>query len=256
MEQKNRLSHDFCAGSSDSERKTVFDEGRVLLFDKPLKWTSFDLVNKIRIMIRSAFGTKKIRVGHAGTLDPLATGLMIICTGKATKRIDEFMGFDKEYVATFKIGATTPSFDLETDIDATFPVGHITKEMVEKCLQGFVGKQEQIPPMHSAKFIDGTRAYEYARKGIKRELKPVAIDIKEIELLKYNMPYVTVRIRCSKGTYIRSIARDFGEALNSGACIVELRRKAIGDYTVDSAYSIEKFDDFLKEMKQNSNYSV
>lgn len=230
----------------NSQQKSIFEEGQTLIFDKPLYWTSFDLVNKIRYNIRRTLGIKKIKVGHAGTLDPLATGLMIVCTGKSTKKINELMGMDKEYVASFHLGKTTPSFDLETEADASYPTEHITKELVVETLNGFIGKQQQMPPLHSAKFIDGKRAYEYARKGIEKELKPVEIEIKEIELLEYDMPEVKVRLLCSKGTYIRSFARDFGKALNSGAYMSSLVRTKIGNFTLNDAYSIDTFNDFLK----------
>jgi tRNA pseudouridine55 synthase len=233
-----------------SEKQSVFEEGQVLLFDKPLHWTSFDLVNKIRIMIRSALGIGKIKVGHAGTLDPLASGLMIICTGKATKKIDEYMGLDKEYVAVLRFGETTPSFDRETDVDNHFPTGHITKEMVESKLREFTGEQDQVPPIYSAKFIEGKRAYQFARKGVDKEMTPVRIFIREAELTGYAIPDITVRLLCSKGTYIRSFARDFGAALDSGAVLASLRRTAIGSHKVKDAMTIEKFNEFLQQMKQ------
>lgn len=233
-----------------SEKETSFEEGKVLLFNKPLYWTSFDLVNKIRIMIRSEFGIKKIKVGHAGTLDPLATGLMVICTGKATKRIDDFKDLDKEYVATVNFGKTTPSFDLETETEGSYPVEHITKEMLEITLKEFLGEQKQIPPLHSAKFIDGKRAYEYARKGIEKELSPVNIVFREIELLSFGIPETRIRLLCSKGTYIRSFVRDLGIVLKSGCYLSALERIAIGHFKVTDAFSLEKFDQYLKQMKQ------
>jgi len=224
-----------------SDKLTVFEEGKVLLFDKPAYWTSFDLVNKVRIMIRSSFGLKKIKVGHAGTLDPLATGLLIVCTGRATKKIDEFRDLDKEYVATFHVGATTPSFDLETETDNHYPTEHITEEMVREVLNGFIGEQKQLPPMYSAKLLDGKRAYEFARKGIDKKLEPVTIFIKEIELVSFNMPEIKVRMVCSKGTYVRSFARDFGLALKSGSYLSALQRTAIGEYKLKDAYSLDDF---------------
>jgi tRNA pseudouridine55 synthase len=233
-----------------SENAGFFEDGQVLLFDKPLYWTSFDLVNKVRIMICSEFGIKKIKVGHAGTLDPLATGLMIICTGKATKKIDEFFNLDKEYVATFHFGKTTPSFDLETESDGSYPTDQITEELVEKVMKGFLGEQQQVPPLHSAKFIDGKRAYEYARKGIEKELKPVRVVFSNIELISFGIPETRIRIRCSKGTYIRSFARDLGLALKSGCYLSALERSAIGSYRLAGAYTLEKFDQYLKLMKQ------
>ncbi len=231
--------------------KTFFEEGQILLFDKPLYWTSFDLVNKVRIIIRSTFGIKKIKVGHAGTLDPLASGLMIICTGRATKKIDDFRDLDKEYVATFHLGATTPSFDLETETDNTFPTDHITEELVREKLNCFLGEQKQLPPMYSAKLIAGKRAYEYARKGEHKELEPVTVVFREIELLSCEIPDITVRLVCSKGTYIRSFARDFGAALNSGSYLSALQRTAIGSFRIEGAYEIEKFKEYVEQMKQN-----
>ena len=233
-----------------SEKVTVFEEGQVLLFDKPLYWTSFDLVNKVRIMIRSAFGIKKIKVGHAGTLDPLASGLMVICTGKATKKIDEFRDLDKEYVATIHLGETTPSFDLETETDEHYPTSHISEENVRKILDSFLGEQKQLPPMYSAKRIAGKRAYEFAREGIHKELEPVTVFFREIELLSFGIPETKIRLVCSKGTYIRSFARDFGKALKSGSYLSALERTAIGSYHVSQAYDLEKFQDYIEQMKQ------
>ena len=222
-----------------------------MLFDKPLYWTSFDLVNKIRIIIRSTFGIKKIKIGHAGTLDPLASGLMIICTGRATKRIEDFRDLDKEYVATIHLGETTSSHDLETEISGRFPVEHITENLVITALKGFLGEQKQVPPVHSAKMIDGKRAYEFARKGIQKEMNPVTVNFKEAELLSFGIPDVKVRILCSKGTYIRSFARDLGLALGSGACLSNLERTAIGPYLLKNAFSVEKFEKYIKDLKQN-----
>lgn len=234
-----------------SENAGHFEEGQVLLFNKPLYWTSFDLVNKIRIMIRSTQGIKKIKVGHAGTLDPLASGLMIICTGKATKRINEFQNCDKEYVATLYAGAATPSYDLETEVEKFFPTDHISGELVDKTLQSFLGEQKQIPPMHSAKMIAGKRAYEYARKGIDKNLEPVNITFKEIELLSFSIPEIKIRVVCSKGTYIRSFARDLGEALGSGCYLSGLVRTSIGKYKLEDAFTLEKFGLFLEQLQQN-----
>lgn len=221
-------------------------------FNKPLYWTSFDLVNKVRIMIRSEFGIKKLKVGHAGTLDPLAGGLMIICTGRATKKIDEFRDLDKEYVATFHLGKTTPSFDLETETDQDFPSDHITEELVREALESFIGEQMQLPPIYSAKLIEGKRAYEYARKGVEKEMIPVAVFFREIELVSFNMPEVTVRLLCSKGTYIRSFARDLGVKLGSGAYLSALERTAIGAYRLDEAYSLESFTEHLKKVSNTT----
>jgi tRNA pseudouridine55 synthase len=233
-----------------SEEKNIFEEGRLFLFDKPLYWTSFDLVNRIRGMIRSNLGIKKIKVGHAGTLDPLATGLMIICTGKYTKRIEEFSNLDKEYIAQIYIGETTPSFDLETIPDQKYPTDQITPELVQEVLNNFLGEQQQIPPLYSAKFIEGKRAYEYARKGVYRKLEPVRVFFRNIELIEYNMPYVRIRLVCSKGTYIRSFARDFGKALGSGAYLSALQRSSIGSYDLKEALTVEKFQIFLQQMQQ------
>jgi tRNA pseudouridine55 synthase len=235
----------------ETDVKNIFETGQVLLFNKPLYWTSFDLVNKVRFMITSHFGLKKIKTGHAGTLDPLATGLMILCTGRATKSIDDFMGLEKEYTATIHLGETTPSFDLETEVDGHFPTDHITEDLVQETLLKFVGEQNQVPPLHSAKFIDGKRAYEFARKGEDRKLEPVKVFFREIELLSFAMPDLRVRILCSKGTYIRSFARDLGETLKSGAYLSELQRTAIGSYRVEDAMDLESFKLFLEQMKQN-----
>jgi tRNA pseudouridine55 synthase len=230
--------------------KNLFEEGQILAFDKPVYWTSFDLVNKVRIMIRSYFGIRKIKVGHAGTLDPLAGGLMILCTGRATKRIEEFRDLDKEYIATIHLGETTPSFDLETKVDGHFPTDHITRELVENSLTEFSGEIEQVPPLYSAKFIEGKRAYEYARKGVDMKLDPVRVTIKEIELLGFQMQEVKIRLVCSKGTYIRSFARDLGISLGSGAYLSALQRTAIGSFRIEEAYTLEKFGIFMEQMKQ------
>jgi tRNA pseudouridine55 synthase len=233
-----------------SEKISSFEEGQVLLFDKPLYWTSFDLVNKVRIIIKSALGLKKIKIGHAGTLDPLASGLMIICTGRATKRIEEFRDLEKEYIATIHLGETTPSYDLETEINGRFPVEHISENLVISTLSSFLGEQKQIPPIHSAKMIEGKRAYEFARKGIHKEMNPVTVFFREAELLAYGIPDITVRIVCSKGTYIRSFARDLGLALGSGAYLLNLERTAIGPYLVKNAFSLEIFENFIRDLKQ------
>jgi tRNA pseudouridine55 synthase len=236
----------------DDKQKSIFEEGQVLLFDKPVYWTSFDLVNKVRIIIRSTFGIKKIKVGHAGTLDPLASGLMIVCTGKATRKIDDFRDLDKEYVAIIHLGETTPSFDLETETDNRYPTDHITEEMVKDVLAGFLGEQKQLPPMYSAKLISGKRAYEFARKGIEKKLDPVTVFFKEIELLSFEIPEIKVRLLCSKGTYIRSFARDFGTALKSGGYLSSLERTAIGVYHVRNAYSLDKFQEYIEQMNPHA----
>lgn len=224
-----------------------FYRGEVLLIDKPLGWTSFQAVNKLKHAIKNhpSFiheGTKvKPKIGHAGTLDPLATGLLIVCTGKKTKEIDSFMGLTKEYTGTFFIGATTPCYDLEKEIDQTYPTEHITKDMILAAAKSFVGPQEQIPPIFSAIQVNGKRAYALARAGEEVELKARPIEILEFEITDIQMPVVSFRIVCSKGTYIRSIARDFGLALNSGAHLTSLRRTKIGDYDVKDAISPEEF---------------
>jgi tRNA pseudouridine55 synthase len=234
-----------------SEKISSFEEGQVLLFNKPAYWTSFDLVNKVRIIIKKNLGLSKIKIGHAGTLDPLARGLLIICTGRATKRIEEFRDLDKEYIATVHFGETTPSYDLETEINGRFPVEQISENNVITALIGFLGEQEQIPPVHSAKMIGGKRAYEFARQGIPTEMRPVKVFFREVELVSFGIPDTTVRILCSKGTYIRSFARDLGKALGSGAYLSSLERTAIGPYLLKNALSIEKFENIIKELKQN-----
>lgn len=226
-----------------------FKEGEVLYFDKPLRWTSFAVVNKIRYHISRKLGVKKIKVGHAGTLDPLATGVMIICTGKATKRIEEFQYHTKEYIATLQLGATTPSYDLEKEIDATYPTEHITREMVEEVLQQFKGTIEQIPPAFSACKVDGKRAYDLARKGDKVELKPKTLVIDEIELLECNLPEIKIRVVCSKGTYIRALARDIGEALQSGAHLTGLIRTRVGEVRLEDCMQVEDFPEWLEQQE-------
>lgn len=224
-----------------------FIAGEILYFNKPLRWTSFDLVNKFRYKLSRKLNVKKIKVGHAGTLDPLATGVMIVCTGKATKRIDEFQYQTKEYVATLKLGETTPSFDLEKEVDAVYPTEHISREMVEEVLQTFVGTIQQIPPVFSACKVEGKRAYELARKGEQVELKSKALVIDELELLECNLPVIKIRVVCSKGTYIRALARDIGVALKSGAHLIALERTRIGNVTLDLCLSPEEIDAFLEK---------
>lgn len=226
-----------------------FKEGEILYFDKPLRWTSFAVVNKIRYHISRKLGVKKIKVGHAGTLDPLATGVMIICTGKATRRIEEFQYHTKEYIATLQLGATTPSYDLEKEIDATYPTEHITREMVEEVLQQFKGTIEQIPPAFSACKVDGKRAYDLARKGDEVELKPKTLVIDEIELLECNLPEIKIRVVCSKGTYIRALARDIGEALQSGAHLTGLIRTRVGEVRLEDCMQVEDFPEWLEQQK-------
>lgn len=221
-------------------------EGAILYIDKPLTWTSFDVVNKIRKSLKYHLGIQKIKVGHAGTLDPLATGLVIICTGKATKQIMQYQDMDKEYTAQVRLGATTPSFDLETEVDKSYPWEHITQEQIEKALSDFTGEQEQMPPIYSAKSVDGKRAYVMARKGKRVELKPQKIHISRLELLSVKLPDLSLQVECSKGTYIRSLARDLGEKLDSGAHLTGLRRTRIGPYELDRTISIENFEENLK----------
>ncbi len=223
-----------------------FKEGEVLLFDKPLEWTSFDLVNKVRRLICKAMHIKKLKVGHAGTLDPLATGLMIICTGKATKTIDSYQAKEKEYIATMQLGATTPSFDLETEIDKHFPTKHINLELINTVIPDFIGELDQVPPSFSAVKVNGKRAYEFAREGKDPNLKPKKLIIKEIEILSFEENKLELRILCSKGTYIRGLARDIGYALKSGAHLTALKRTKIGLFSLNDTISIESFEVKLK----------
>ena len=218
-----------------------FLEGKTLLFDKPLEWTSFQVVNKVRWLIRKQYNIKKIKVGHAGTLDPLATGLLLICTGKATKTINVLQGQIKEYTGTIQLGSTTPSYDLETEIDNTFPTNHITEELILKCTEQFLGEVEQFPPIFSALKKDGKRLYEFARAGEAVELKSRRVTISEFDITKIEFPLVHFRVVCSKGTYIRSLANDFGKALNSGAHLSALRRTRIGNFKIEDAISIDDF---------------
>ena len=218
-----------------------FKNGKVLLIDKPLDWTSFQVVNKIRWEIKQKFNLKKIKVGHAGTLDPLATGLLILCTGKFTKNIDEFQAQEKEYTGTFTIGATTPSYDLETEINETFTTDHIDNDSIYAATQQFIGTIEQKPPIFSAIKKDGIRLYELARAGETTEIKPRKVTISEFEITNIALPKIDFKVVCSKGTYIRSLAYDFGKALNSGAHLSALRRTKIGDFNVSNASTIEDF---------------
>jgi len=220
----------------------AFSEGRIFLIDKPYRWTSFDVVKKIRSRLQHGLKIKKIKVGHAGTLDPLATGLVIVCTGKATKNIDQLMAKEKHYFAKVKFGATTPSFDLETEVDREYPYGHIGKEEIETTLSQFLGEQQQIPPGFSAIRINGKRAFHMARKGEEVEMKARKVIFHELRLLNYQNNEAEIFVRCSKGTYIRSFARDLGIALGSGAYLSGLRRTAIGNYSIDKAMTIEYFD--------------
>ncbi len=232
-----------------------FRTGEVLLFDKPLHWTSFQLVNKVKHLIKkhpSLLENEnriKPKVGHAGTLDPLATGLLIVCTGKQTKNINTYQGQEKEYTGTFSIGSTTPSFDLETEVDATFETEHITEDLLQRTTQQFIGAIEQTPPIYSAIKINGRRAYDIAREGGEAEIKSKPIHISAFEITSCNLPEVSFRVVCSKGTYIRSLARDYGLALKSGAHLTSLRRTRIGEHLVNKAIAISDFEELLKKEK-------
>ncbi len=223
-----------------------FKDGQVLLFDKPLEWSSFQLVNKVRWLIRKQYNIKKIKVGHAGTLDPLATGLLIICTGKFTKRIPEFMGQLKTYTATITVGATTPSYDLETEIDQNYPTAHITNDTINACAKIYTGTILQRPPVFSALKKDGKRLYEFARKGEKVEIPEREVTIHRFDVEKITLPNVDVTVQCSKGTYIRSLAHDFGQSLQSGGHLTRLRRTVIGDFSVENAQTISQFEQSIK----------
>ena len=225
-----------------------FEKGEILLFDKELDWTSFDLVRKLRNFLCRRTGVKKLKVGHAGTLDPKATGLMIVCTGKETKNIDQIQAKEKEYVATIKLGATTPSYDLETAENETFPTDHLTTERIQKALERFIGENDQIPPLFSAIKIEGKRAYEHARKGSDMVLAPKKITISELELLSFSKEEIKLRVVCSKGTYIRALARDLGAELASGAYLVGLIRTRIGDLKLEDAWNVQ---DFIENFSSN-----
>lgn len=226
-----------------------FLAGETILVDKPYGWTSFDVVKRIRGVMLRRMGVKKMKVGHAGTLDPLATGVMIIVSGKSTKLIEQLQSGVKEYIATIALGATTPSYDLETEIDARYPTAHITRELVGEVLAKFTGRIEQVPPAFSACKIDGKRAYKMARKGDAVELKPKILVIDEIELLEYSPESITIRVVCSKGTYIRALARDIGAALGSGGHLTALRRTRVGDVTIDRCLSLDDVVSILREVE-------
>ena len=228
------------------ETLEAYQEGRVLLIDKPLNWTSFQVVNKIRWLIKQQFGIKKIKVGHAGTLDPLATGLLIICTGKLTKKIETYQAQVKEYTGTITLGTTTPSYDLESEVDQTFDISGITKEDILQNTQHFIGEIQQQPPIFSALKKDGKRLYEYAREGEKVKIPKRIITISEFEITKIDMPNIEFRAVCSKGTYIRSLAHDFGKSLNNGAHLSALRRTKIGGFSVEDAVSVLAFEEAFK----------
>lgn len=225
-----------------------FLAGEIIGFDKPYGWTSFDVVGKARWLLCHRLGVKKLKVGHSGTLDPLATGVVVVCTGKQTKRIEELQQHTKEYIATLQLGATTPSFDLEKEIDATFPTEHITSQLIEQVIPTFQGEQWQVPPMFSAVKVDGKRAYKLARKGEEVELKPKLLVIDEIEILLFDASkmQLTLRIVCSKGTYIRALARDIGQRLHSGAHLIALRRTRVGDITLSDCVTMEQFEQMVE----------
>ena len=226
-------------------RDVDFPAGYVAVIDKPYEWTSADVVRKIKFQLRKC-GHPKIKIGHAGTLDPLATGILLVCIGRATKQVDRLQAETKEYVAVLELGATTPSGDMEHEVDATYPTEHITREMVEEALKSLTGEREQLPPLYSAKKVEGVRAYEFARAGEEIELKKALINIYEMELTRYEMPDISIRVRCSKGTYIRSLAGEIGEAVESGAYLTALRRTRSGGFTVENAWQL---DDFLKNLE-------
>ena len=232
-----------------------FEEGEILAFDKPLHWTSFDLVAKVRYNLCRKLGKKKLKVGHSGTLDPLATGVVIICTGKKTKMIETLQYDVKEYIATLQLGATTPSYDMEKEVDSTYPTEHITRALIDETIPHFVGEQWQVPPMFSAVQINGKRAYDLARKGEQVELKPKLLKIDEIEVISFDEEkmQLTIRVVCSKGTYIRALARDIGEKLHSGAYLTALRRTRVGNTRVEECMTIEQFLALLNEETNRSN---
>ncbi len=230
------------------KKKIQFLEGEVFLINKPLHWTSFQLVNKLRWLIKRKLGIKKIKVGHAGTLDPLATGLMIICTGKKTKEIVHYQAAEKEYIATLKLGSTTPSYDGETEENYFFPTRHISKELITKTCTLFLGESKQTPPIFSAIKVNGKKLYKSARHGNKVQIKPRIIRINELELINMELPHIKLRISCSKGTYIRSLAYDLGKALNSGAWLCELKRTKIGSETLKNAININEFEGMIKSL--------
>lgn len=225
----------------EQRRRYDFQKGALLLIDKPLTWTSFDVVNKIRYKLKHKLQVKKIKVGHSGTLDPMATGLLIICTGKFTKKLNELQGLSKTYTGTIHLGATTPSFDVETEIDETFETEHITPEVLEMARQQFIGQIQQYPPIFSAIKVDGQPLYKKARKGIEVKVEPRNVEIKNFELTRIQMPEVDFKVECSKGTYIRSLAYDFGKACKSGGYLTALRRTKVGDFNIKDAWNLEEF---------------
>ena len=227
-------------------RGVEFPEGYVAVIDKPYEWTSADVVRKIKFQLRKC-GYPKIKIGHAGTLDPLATGILLVCIGRATKQVEALQAEEKEYVAELMLGATTPSGDMEHEVDQAYPTEHITREMVEEALKSLTGEREQLPPLYSAKKVQGVRAYEFARAGEEVELKKALINIYEMELVEWDMPRIKIRVRCSKGTYIRSLAFEIGEAVQSGAYLTSLRRTRSGGYTVEKSHTL---DDFMEKLRE------
>ncbi|MDA8956227.1 tRNA pseudouridine(55) synthase TruB [Flavobacteriales bacterium] len=225
--------------------KVDYLEGNIVLINKPLSWTSFDVVKKVRNILKNNYKVKKIKVGHAGTLDPLADGLLILCTGKWTKKIEEFQNQEKEYTGTFVLGATTPSYDLETEIDQTFDLGNLSKEKIENNTNLFIGDIEQLPPIYSALKKDGVRLYEYARKGVEVEVKKRNVRVSSFEISRIELPEVDFKISCSKGTYIRSIAHDFGKSLDNGAYLSKLTRTKIGAFQLEDAIDLDTFENMI-----------
>lgn len=223
-----------------------FKAGAMLLVDKPKGWTSFDVVNKVRYKIKRKLGIKKIKVGHSGTLDPMATGLLILCTGKFTKKLNDLQGLSKEYTGTMRLGATTPSYDAESEVQQTFPTEHITPELLEEARQQFLGEIDQVPPMFSAIKVDGQPLYKKARKGETIEIEPRQVHIYDFELTRVELPEVDFRVSCSKGTYIRSLAHDFGKAVRSGAYLTDLRRTKVGEYKLEDAWNLEQLVEFIE----------
>ena len=229
-----------------SLREVDFPEGYVAVIDKPYEWTSADVVRKIKFQLRKC-GYPKIKIGHAGTLDPLATGILLVCIGRATKQVEKLQAEQKEYVAELQLGATTPSGDMEHEVDQTYPTEHITREKVEEALKALCGEREQLPPLYSAKKVQGVRAYEFARAGEEVELKKALVNIYDMELLEYDLPRIKIRVECSKGTYIRSLAFEIGEKLESGAYLSSLRRTRSGGYTVEKSHTL---DDFMEKLRE------
>ena len=232
---------------AESLRDVDFKEGYIAIIDKPLEWTSTDVVRKIKFALQHRLGYKKIKIGHAGTLDPLATGVLIVCIGKATKMVNELQAEEKEYIADIELGATTPSYDMEHPIDCRYPTDHITREKIEQALQSLTGERLQAPPIYSAKKVEGVRAYEFARAGEEVELKKALINIYEIKILSLEMPHLRISVRCSKGTYIRSLAHEIGLALESGAYLTGLRRTRSGGFKAENAFALENFMEKLRE---------